>query len=222
MGAAIGQSLPLAVGVLVSPIPIVAVALMLVSARARVTAPAFVVGWILAVAIVTLAAAWLTGGAAADGDDPAVWTGWLRIVLGALLLLVAVRQWRSRPRGDSAPSVPGWMRAIDRFTAVRAAGLGALLSAVNPKNLLLVIAGGAAIGSAGHGPSDLVVAAAVFTLVASSTVVAPVVVYLAMGDRAAEPLDRLKTWLVRENAVIMAILLLVIGAKLIGDGIAVV
>jgi hypothetical protein len=41
-----------------------------------------------------------------------------------------------------------------------------------------------------------------------------------MGDRSREVLDRLKTWLVRENTVIMPVLLLVIGVKLIGDAIS--
>jgi len=40
-----------------------------------------------------------------------------------------------------------------------------------------------------------------------------------MGERAAHVLDGLKTWMVQNNAVIMAVLLLVIGAKMIGDGI---
>ena len=49
MGAAIGQSLPVAVGVLLSPMPIVAMVLMLVSARARSNGFAFLVGWFLGV-----------------------------------------------------------------------------------------------------------------------------------------------------------------------------
>jgi predicted negative regulator of RcsB-dependent stress response len=41
-----------------------------------------------------------------------------------------------------------------------------------------------------------------------------------MGDRSQELLDRLKTWMARNNGVIMAVLLLVIGVKLIGDAIS--
>jgi hypothetical protein len=48
----------------------------------------------------------------------------------------------------------------------------------------------------------------------------PVIMYFALGERAAEPLDRLKTWMGHNNAVIMSVLLLVIGVKLIGDAIA--
>lgn len=222
MGAAIGQSLPVAVGVLVSPLPIVAVVLMLVSRRARANALAFVVGWFLAVLTVVVAVALVAGSAAPDDDGPAAWTGWLKIVLGVLLLLVSVRQWRGRPHGDDEPPAPGWMSAIEGFTPVRFVGLAALLGVVNPKNLLLVVSGGTAIAAAAPpDTSTTVVAALVFALVASAGVVTPVVIYFSLGDRAAVVLDELRAWMVHNNAVIMAVLLLVLGAKMLGDGISV-
>ena len=52
MGEAIGQMLPAAVGVAISPLPIVAVVLMLVTPRGRVNGPAFVLGWMLGLAVV--------------------------------------------------------------------------------------------------------------------------------------------------------------------------
>lgn len=222
MGAAIGQSLPVAVGVLVSPLPIVAVVLMLVSRRARANALAFVAGWFLAVLAVVVAVALVAGSAAPDDDGPAAWTGWLKIVLGVLLLFVSVRQWRGRPRGDDEPPAPGWMSAIEGFTPVRSVGLAALLGVVNPKNLLLVVSGGTAIAAAAPpDTSTTVVAALVFALVASAGVVTPVVIYFSLGDRAAVVLDELRAWMVHNNAVIMAVLLLVLGAKMLGDGISV-
>ncbi|MFD6175624.1 MULTISPECIES: GAP family protein [unclassified Isoptericola] len=220
MGAAIGQSLPVAVGVLISPLPIVAVVLMLVSERAKANAAAFLVGWFVAVLVVVGLVAVLAGSAVPDDEGTPLWAAIVKIVLGLLLLLVAVKQWRGRPREGVEPETPKWMAAIDRFTPGKALGLAVLLSAVNPKNLLLVVSGGAAIAAAA--PSDTnaqVVAAVVFALIASAGVVTPLVIYLAMGERAAAVLDGLKTWMVQNNAVIMAVLLLVIGAKMIGDGI---
>ena len=41
-----------------------------------------------------------------------------------------------------------------------------------------------------------------------------------MGDGAPRLLGSLRAWMEHNNAVIMAVLLLVIGVKLIGDGIA--
>jgi threonine/homoserine/homoserine lactone efflux protein len=221
VGAAIGQSLPVAVGVLISPLPIVAVVLMLVSERARANAGAFLVGWFVSVLVVVGLVAVLAGSAVPDDEGTPLWAAIVKIVLGLLLLLVAVKQWRGRPREGVEPETPKWMAAIDGFTPGKALGLAVLLSAVNPKNLLLVVSGGAAIAAAAPGDTDAqVVAAVVFALVASVGVVTPLVIYLAMGDRAAAVLDGLKTWMIQNNAVIMAVLLLVIGAKMIGDGIS--
>lgn len=221
MGAAIGQSLPVAVGVLISPLPIVAVVLMLVSRRAKANAAAFLVGWFVAVLVVVALVAVLAGTSAPDDEGPPGWAGIVKIVLGVLLLLLAVKQWRGRPREGVEPETPKWMAAIDQFTPGKALGLAVLLSAVNPKNLLLVVSGGAAIATAAPGDTNAqVVAAVVFALIASAGVVTPLVIYLVMGERAAEVLDDLKTWMVHHNAVIMAVLLLVIGAKMLGDGIS--
>ncbi len=47
MGEAIGQVLPLAIGVALSPVPIIAVVLMLGTPKAASNGPAFVLGWIV-------------------------------------------------------------------------------------------------------------------------------------------------------------------------------
>ena len=60
----------------------------------------------------------------------------------------------------------------------------------------------------------------IFVAIASVGVAAPVAVYFAMGDRSRDLLDELKLWLVRNNAVIMAVLMLIIGVKLIGSAIS--
>lgn len=219
---AVGQSLPIAVGVMVSPLPIVAVVLMLVSGNARANALAFVLIWFVTVGAIVAAVSLLAGSADDDVAGPAAWSGWLKIVLGALMLLLAVRQWQGRPRDDAEPQTPKWMAAVDGFTPVKAAGLAALLGGVNPKNLLLAVSGGAAIASVTGGETAASVwAAVVFAVVASVGVAAPVVVYVLAGERAAAILEELRSWLVRHNAVIMAVLLLVIGAKLVGDGVVV-
>jgi threonine/homoserine/homoserine lactone efflux protein len=219
MGEAIGQMLPAAVGVALSPLPIVAVVLMLVSRRGRSNGPAFVLAWIVGLAVVGAIVLSALGGAGDDGS-PASWVSVLKVVLGALLLLTAVRQWRGRARDPSQVETPKWMEAVDTFTPAKAAGAGALLSAANPKNALLAVAGAAAIAGTGIDGGQQAIAYALFVLIATIGVGAPVVVAFAMGDRSREPLDDLKDWMAGNNAVIMAVLLLVLGVKLIGDGIS--
>lgn len=220
MGEAIGQSLPVAVGVLISPMPIVAVVLMLLTPRARSNAAAFLIGWVAGIAVLGTVVLLIADGLAGGDDGPPAWAAWLKLVLGVLLLLLAANNWRGRPRGDAEPPTPGWMRAVDGFTPVKALGLAVLLGAINPKNLLLVVSGAAAIASATTDGTARAVALAVFVVIASIGVAAPLVIYLATGDRAAALLGDLRGWMVRYNAAIMTVLLAVIGAKMLGDGIA--
>jgi threonine/homoserine/homoserine lactone efflux protein len=220
MGPVIGDILPLALGVAISPIPIIAAILMLLSPRARSTGVGFLVGWVLgiviAVVVFTLLASVIPQG---EGDDPKPIAGVIMIVLGLGLLLLAVRQWRSRPKDGAEPELPKWMSAIDSMTAVRGLLLGFALSALNPKNLLMGVAAGVAIGSGGLTGGEAVVAIVVYSAIASVTVAGPVIAYLAASTRMAGPLESLRRWLLYNNATVMAVLLLVIGVVLIGKGI---
>ena len=94
-----------------------------------------------------------------------------------------------------------------------------LLGGVNPKNLLLAVSAGASIAQTGISGADQAIAYAVFALVGTIGVGTPVVIYFALGERSATMLAALKDWMGRHNAVIMAVLCLVIGVKLIGDAI---
>lgn len=116
--------------------------------------------------------------------------------------------------------MPHWMSAIDSFTFGKAAGLAILLSAVNPKNLIMCVGAGTTIGAAHLGVGQAVIAVVVFTVIAASTVAIPVVGYLLARARMEEPLDSLRAWLTQNNATVMAVLLLVIGVVMIGKGIA--
>jgi threonine/homoserine/homoserine lactone efflux protein len=92
------------------------------------------------------------------------------------------------------------MGAIDSMSAGKAFGLGALLSAANPKNLVLCLGGGVAIGGAGLSTADSVVAVAAFVLLSSCTVAVPVVGYLVASRRMQASLDDLRVWLAANNA----------------------
>jgi hypothetical protein len=220
MGKAIGGSLPLAVGIALSPIPIIAVVLMLTSHRAKINGPAFVAGWLLGLGIVGAIVLSLAGPAgASESGSPAAWVSWIKIVLGVLLLLVAARQFRSRPHGDEQAQMPKWMTTIDKTTPVAAVGLAAVMSGANPKNLLLAVAGAAAIAGTGISGGEQAIAYLIFVLIATLGVGIPVGIYFAMGARSQTLLAGLKDWMSAHNAVIMSVLCLIIAAKLIGDAI---
>ncbi len=221
MGQAIGQILALGVGVSLSPIPIIGVVVMLSTPRARRNGPAFVLGWIVGMTIAGTLALLLSGGAdlgaSGSGSDRA---GVIRLAIGVLLLGIAAKQWRRRPRGGDEATMPKWMQSVDHFDAPRAAGLGVVLSALNPKNLLLVLAAAAAISGTDAATGDQAVALAIFILIGTVGPAVPVAIYLTMGDRSKHLLEELRAWMAHNSAAIMAVICLVIAAKLIGDGIS--
>src|SRR6266700_1576835 len=188
MGNAISAILPQAIGVAISPVPIIAVILMLFSQRARSNGSAFLLGWVLALIVVGSIVLLLAnlGKIAAEGT-PSTLAYVLKLLLGLLFLLLAIRQWRGRPKAGEEPQMPKWMATIDTFTAGKAFGLAALLAGVNPKNLALTLA-------------------------------APVLYYLFAGQSAEKMLTGWKAWLVANNATVMFVLFLVLGAQLFGQG----
>jgi len=220
MGEAIGRSLPLAIGVGLSPIPIVAVLVLLTSSRARSLGPVFVLGWLLGLVVVGAIVLAVIGpsGAGSSGERTR-WVSWVMIVLGVLLVVAAMRQLRGRARGGAEAPLPAWLGALDRLSPAVVLGGGVVLGGVRPKSLLLVVGGAAAIAQTGIAGGQQAIAYAVFVVIATVGVAVPVVIYLVMGERSAELLGRLKGWMGRNNAMILAVVLLVIGVTLIGDGI---
>lgn len=220
MSGVIGAILPLAIGIAISPIPIIAAILMLLSPKAKGTSVGFMLGWVVGILVsVTVFTLLSTVVPSDDGSDSSPIRGIIQILLGVALLFLALRQWRSRPKPGEEAALPKWMSAIDAMTAGKAFGLGFLLAAVNPKNLLMGASAGVTIGSSSLDTASTAVVIVVFTLIAAASVTIPVIAYLIASKRMAGPLESLRTWLVHNNATIMAVLLLVIGVVVIGKGI---
>jgi threonine/homoserine/homoserine lactone efflux protein len=220
VGDAIGQMLASAVGIAISPLPLIAVILMLATPQGRRNGIAFTSGWILALAVAVTAIVLLGSGAGADSQGtPASWTMWLKLALGLVFLLLGVKQWRDRPREGEQARTPGWMRAIDGFTPAKSAGLAVALAVANPKNLVLAVGGALSIASSGASTGGKTVAAVLMVLIASLCALLPLGVYLLGGDRSTEILGGWKTWMAEHNGAIMTVVLAVLGAKYIGDAI---
>ncbi|WP_433037889.1 GAP family protein [Actinomycetospora sp. CA-053990] len=220
MGSAIGAVLPLALGVALSPIPIIAVVLMLATPRGGVNGSSFLLGWLVGLSAVGTIVLLLSGGSGgSDGSGPATWVGVVSVLLGVALIVLAGLQWRRRPRGGTA-ALPGWMASIDRFSPVKSAGLGLALSAANPKNLLITVGAAAAIAQAGVSPGGQAVALGLFVLLGTLGPGVPLAIYVGLGARSQRILERLRGWMAVHNTAIMCVLLVVIGLKLVGDGIS--
>ncbi len=223
---AIGGALPSALGVALSPIPIVAVILMLGTPQARRDGPAFALGWVLGLSVVSIAVLALTGAAgnaSTAGSSTSDSINWMKVGLGLVLLVMAKRQWQKRPSPGVEPALPSWMAKIDQLPPGQALGAGVLLSGLNPKNLILTMAAAASIASVpGITTGEEAIAVAAFVVIASLTTVGAVALYFVGGEKASGVLDEIKQYMSTHNAAIMMVILLLIGAKLIGDGLGVV
>jgi len=215
VGEVIAEVMLLGLAVAASPFPIIPAILLLFTPRARATSLGFLAGWVIGIVVGTgLFIALAT--AIEKLDEPPTWASWTRMVLGVLLLVLGVLRWRNR---RAQQEIPAWMQSIDSISPAKALRLGVLLSAANPKVLLLAGAAGLAIGSAQLNTAGIVLATTAFTVVASSTVALPVLLYAVVGDRILVPLAGLRTWLQENNAAVMSVVITVIGAVLLVKGI---
>lgn len=216
----LGSTLANAVAIAISPLPIIAVILLLMSPRAKRVGPAFLLGWIVGILLVTTVTTLLAGvipePSETEGSQPVI--GVIQLVLGALLLLLGVRQWRSRPAPGEEGELPAWMSKLDSMKVPAVAGLALALAAANPKNLLLAAAAGTVIGRGGLGVGAVAVVIVIFTVVAAISVLVPVVIAVSAPKKAAAVLSNLRTWLGANNAVIMTVVFLILGAQIIGKG----
>jgi hypothetical protein len=214
----VGDLLPLAVGIAISPLPVIAAVLILLSDRARSSGLAFLAGWLGGIAVATLLSVLLAANVTGDdagGTHPV--RGVVLVALGMALLFLAVRTARADSSGRDA--TPRWMAAVTTATPRQAWWTAVFLSAGNAKNLALCVTAGVKLGSASLTTLERGLTLLVFAVVSAASVAVPVLAYLARPQTMAASLDRLRGWLVSNNATIMLVLLVVLGVVTIGNGI---
>jgi hypothetical protein len=197
-------------------VPILAVVLMLMSehGRGRANALALLTGWAVTLAVVVGGVAALgLGGDADSGHGRGVAIA--QLALAAILVVVIAVEWRGR-RGRDAPR---WMDALGDFGPARALGLGVALVVLNAKDGALAVAAGARLSEAHPSLGAGAVRVVVFVVVASATVIVPVAVDLALGDRAAPVLARWRDGLRRHGSTAVIATLAVVVAVLVIQGI---
>ncbi|MGW3243928.1 GAP family protein [Streptomyces sp. NPDC001070] len=215
---AIGAVLPAALAVALSPFPLIGVVLILGGSDGRRNGPLFAAGWVAGLVVVVTVVAVAFGGAHDPDSASSAIADWGRVCAGSALVVLGARKWWRRPRaGDEAP-VPRWMASLDDATAGRALLLGVLLSGANPKNLVLTASAAASIAETGAQNGDLAAAAAVFVLIGSTAVLAALALHLSGGERARSFLYGVRRYMVANSTVITVIVLLVLGASILGDG----
>ena len=138
-----------------------------------------------------------------------------------------------RPRGGAhrlrdlrvaKPAPPHRVTQMDAvfrntLTPARAGLTGLVLVVVRIEVLTMCALAGSAIGGSDIGMAANWILAIIFVAVAASTVAIPVLAYAGAGDRLAEPMTRLKNWMERNNAALLAAILIVIGLMVLHNGV---
>jgi len=184
--------------------------------RPRPTGLAFLGGWLLGLAALTAVFVVSSDALGALRNSPPAWVSWLRIVLGLALIGYGIYEWLTRRRHTESPK---WMRTFATLTPARAGLTGLVLVIVRLEVLTMCALAGLAIGGSGLGMAANWITATIFVVVAASTVAIPVLAYAGAGDRLNEPMVRLKDWMERNNAALLAAILLVIGLMVLHNGV---
>lgn len=129
----LGLVVPAALGVALSPFPVVAIVVILGIETGRRRGRILLAAWVIGLTAVTVGVEVITSGASVEGSGSRTGVGWVKLVLGAVFLLLALKAWWGRPRPGEDARLPGWVSTLEGADARRTMLLGLGLSAANPR-----------------------------------------------------------------------------------------
>jgi hypothetical protein len=210
------ELIPLALVVALSPLSIIPAVLVLHAPSPRPTGLAFLVGWVVGLAVLTSVFVEVSSLLGGGRGTPPSWASYLRIVVGAALIAFGVYKWLTRKRSEHSPK---WMSSFATITPLRALVTALVLVVVNPKVLFMCAAAGLAIGTEGLSRTGVILGVVYYVVVAASTVALPILAYAVSGNRLDEPLNRLKDWMEAQHATLVAAILVILGLMVLYKGI---
>ena len=219
MKATFTELLPLAAVIAISPVPILAVLMMLLTDRERANPLAFLAGWIFILIVLVTAA--LLSGIKSVSTTPSKTVAVIFVVAAVGLIALAVHEWRRRPRKGEPHPIEPWTKFLHTVTPPRAFALGVGLVIVAVKDLLSALQAGAVIHDAALALGQQIVAVIFFVLFSSLLIIIPIAVAAAFGERSVPTLHRWRQWLERHGRLVLACLFALIALLLLLQGLSV-
>jgi Sap-like sulfolipid-1-addressing protein len=197
-------------------VSVVTVIILLTMPAGRRRGIAFVVGWLLAVAVIGGLSVSLLHGQnfTSHKTTPSRLASGVEIIVGAVIVVVSTLTFRRRAKGAPSGEAPKWLGRLDETNWLLAVLVGAFMLTYS-----LTLAAAAEILKAHVSVTDSVVAFAVFALASVTTIVAPLTVALAAPDRSEERLAAWRRWLLANSRTVGLVALIVIGAALVVRGV---
>lgn len=206
--------IPIAMGMLLSPLPVVAVVAILLAPRGRTSAPVYTATFtVVSIAVIALGAVGAAGASAQNGPDSRIVSLVMAVLLTIGFSVFAIASWVSRPKHGAPAVAPKWLAAIDGVTPLSAGGLGLVMAVANTKNIPLELKAGAIIGEAHQ---SLIAAAGICVAVAvagSLLLILPALLQLTGSARVETALVSLKSELITHNAAMMTVLFAILAAN---------
>lgn len=227
MGELIASLVPVALGVVLSPLAIMALVAVLLSRRARANGIAYLIGWFVGLAGVTVAFLWVFDQIeVGQRAEPPLWVPLVRLALGLFLVVAAIWVYRkgrahiarmaaaSSPREvvAASPQLPGWLHSVESFRPARTLLLGFGLFVLNPVDASCAIIAALDISLSGVDAVAAFWIVVVFVVVGVLPIALPVLYVVVRGAAAQPLLDAVRRWIAGNTHVLNAALLLVIGA----------
>lgn len=235
MGELILSLVPVALGVVLSPLAIMALVAVLLSRNARMNGIAYLIGWVVGLAGLMALFLWLFPVLEVHAiGEPPLWVAIVRVLIGLFLVAAAVWVYRkgrahiirmaaaSSPRDvvAASPQLPGWLHSVESFRPGRTLLLGVGLFVLNPVDASCAILAALDISLSDVGATAGAWVAIAFVVIGTLPIALPVLYVVVRGPQAQPLLDRVRTWIAGNTHVLNAALLLVIGALQLEKGIA--
>ncbi|MGV9824700.1 GAP family protein [Gordonia sp. NPDC003429] len=222
IATAIGDVLPVAIAVAISPLAIITSIVFLLSDHGRIKAALFILGWCITLLILTGIAVVITD--AVEEDAPVETENGVSIVsliLGVGFLILAAYAWKGRPKPGELAKEAKVLARISGMSGITVLGLGMVEGVAIIKNTPLSLGAGARIAEDTQGGTSAWVAVGVFVILASLGMIVPLIVAIVGGRRLDPALASFRQWLEDNISPITIVTLLVVGAYFLGKGLAI-
>jgi hypothetical protein len=197
------------------PIPLTAFILVLASERGTRKAAAFIAGWIVSLAVVVAITVLATGNAPPKSNSaPSLAALAVKIVLGVVLLLIALRQYRRLGQPKKPKPPPKWQAGVDRMSPWYAMGLGPLTQPWG-----LIAAGVATVIEAKLSSWEDYLTLVYFCLLATGLYLVMEIYAIVRPDETRDQLGRLRVWIDTHTDLLIIWVSLVVGCWLIGKSV---
>jgi hypothetical protein len=178
----------------------------------------FYVGAVGATLAVGVAAAFVLGDAAATDhpSTPKTWVAIVDVVAAVLIVVFVIRALRRPVNPEKSASMIERMRSVASSPAIAIVGAGAALA--NPGGFIPIAL--KTISETDPSAAEYVVEWVFFTLVSLLPLAAALVMLVVAPDRARSTLESARGWLERHARTVAAVIVLVLAAVLLRNGIA--